>query len=186
MRSIATAIGLAIAGSAVSAETMFPVPADAEKPAHVLLSPGVAEQDYFFMKVPYPDTAVVAHYAKVFGNWVSCKPWNDGWESYADSANGANRFIHRFTRNWVSTDNHLAVSLLLQYESSGTASRPRPDNNNQFVAVLRHRVPDAKAFFADMRVQCPKAPNSRLLPDALGLPLYAAAHRAAKPGRSAD
>jgi hypothetical protein len=27
------------------------------------------------------------------------------------------------------------------------------------------------------------SPNSRLLPDALGLPLYAAAHRAAKPGR---
>ena len=183
MRAIAAAIGLAIAGSAVSAETMFPVPAGAEKPAHVVLSPGVAEQDYFFMKVPYPDTSVVGHYANVFANWVPCKPWNDGWEGYADSANGAYRFIHRFTRNWLSTDNHAAVGLLLQYESPGTAFRPRPDNNNQFVAVLRHRVADANSFFADMKVQCPKAPNSRLLPDALGLPLYAAAHRAAKPER---
>jgi hypothetical protein len=183
VRRAAAVFGLIAATVAAAADMMFPVPAGAEKPAHVVLSRGVAEQDYFFIKAPYPQTPALAHYEKVFAKWVACKPWQHDWDGYGDAANGANRYVHHFTRHWVTTDNRQAVTLLFRYESPGTAFRNRPENDNQFVAVIRHRVPDARAFLSELKVECPKAPNSRLLPDALGLPLYAAAHRAAKPER---
>ena len=183
MRRAVAVLGFLCTTAATAADLMFPVPPGAEKPAHVVLSRGVAEQDYFFMKAPYPETPALAHYEKVFAKWMACKPWEPGWDGYGDAANGADRYIHRFTRHWVTSDNRQAVTLLFQYQSSGTAFRHRPENDSQFVAVIRHRVPDARAFFADIKVDCIKAPNSRLLPDALGLPLYAATHRAAKPER---
>jgi hypothetical protein len=183
MRRAAVTVGLIVANAAVAAPTMFPIPTGAEKPGHVVLSPGTAEQDYFFMKAQFPETPALSHYAKIFADWVPCKPWAPDWDGYGDAANGANRYVHHFVRYWITTDNLQAVTLLFQYQSPGTAFRRRPDNDNQFVAVIRHRVPDAKVFLAELKVECPKAPNSRLLPDALGSPLYAAAHRAAKPER---
>ena len=166
VRTPAALIALLSATMAVAAETMFPVPLGAEKPAHVVLSRGVAEQDYFFMKAPYPETPALAHYAKVFADWVPCKPWEPEWSGYGDAANGASRYVHRFAKHWVTADNHQAVTLLFQYESPGTAFRRRPENDNQFVAVIRNRVPDAKAFFADIKIECLKAPNSTLERDA--------------------
>lgn len=145
---------------------MFPVPPGAEKPSHVVLSAGVAEQDYFWLKASYPETPALDHYAKVFADWVSCKSWEPKWFGYGDSANGASRYLHQFSRHWIARDNRRAVSLLFQYESPGTAYRNRPDNDRQFVGLIRHRVPDAAAFFADIKVECPKAPNRTADPDA--------------------
>lgn len=145
---------------------MFPVPPGADKPSHVVLSPGVAEQDYFWLNAVYPETPALSHYAKVFANWLQCKPWEPEWWGYGDSANGANQYLHQFTRHWITPDNRQAVTLLFQYTSAGTAYRKRPDNDRQFVALLRHRVPDATAFLADIKVECPKAPNSTVERDA--------------------
>jgi len=166
VRTAVAVLAFLAAGVALAAKTMFPVPLGAEKPDHVVLSPGVAEQDYFFMRAPYPVTPALSHYEKLFANWVSCKPWEPGWEGYGDAAKGANQYVHRFTRNWIASDNRLAVTLLFEYRSPGTAFRSRPENDNQFIAVIRHRVPNASAFFADIKVQCPKAPNSTVERDA--------------------
>jgi hypothetical protein len=166
MRRAAAIVGLVVVSIAMAAQTMFPIPSDAEKAGHVVLSPGTAEQDYFFIKAQFPETPALPHYAKIFADWVPCKPSSPDWDGYGDAANGANRYTHNFVRYWITADNRQAVTLLFQYYSPGTASRRRPDNDNQFVAVIRHLVPDAKAFLAELKVDCSKAPNSRLLPDA--------------------
>jgi len=54
-------------------------------------------------------------------------------------------------------DNKQAVTVLFQYTSPGTKDRPYPDNDNQFVAVLRYRSADASAFLAQTSIECPKA-----------------------------
>jgi hypothetical protein len=118
------------------------------------------------MKAPYPETPALTHYSRVFADWVPCKPWEAEWSGFGDTANGANRYVHRFARHWITADNRRAVTLVLQYESPGTAFRQRPDGETQFVSVIRHRVPDAAAFFADIKIECPKAPNPALNTDA--------------------
>ena len=134
--------------------TMFPLPPDARRPAHVVLTPGSAEQDYFWLKALYPATPALGHYTKVFARWLPCEPQEADWRSFGDASNGL--FLHQFLRYWISGDNRQAVTLLFQYTSPGTAHRARPDNDNQWVAVLRHRVPDAATFLSGMDVECPK------------------------------
>ena len=151
---------------ATAGKTMFPVPTGAEKPDHVVLSPRIAEQDYFWMKADYPSTPALEHYAKIFANWRKCGTPEKGWDGYGDLSSGQNRYVHNFVRYWVSPANDRAVTVLFQYQSAGVASRKRPDNDNQFVAVIQHRVRDAVAHFASIDVQCPKAPNTTVERDA--------------------
>jgi hypothetical protein len=151
-----------VPGPARSAPTMFPLPPGAERPGHVVLHPSIAEQDFFWMKVPYPSTPALDHYDRVFSKWHQCSSPDPGWVSYGDLADGANRFLHNFVRYWISPQNDMAVTVLLRYESQGIAYRERPDNDEQFVAVIRHRVANAAAFLADLKVTCPPAPNRRV------------------------
>jgi hypothetical protein len=141
----------------MAAPTMFPVPPDARRAAHKVLTPGSAEQDYFWLKAAYPATPALDHYSRVFAAWVPCKPLEADWSGFGDWQ--GSMFFHQFTRHWVSADNKQAVTVLFQYTSPGTKHRAQPDNNNQLVAVVRHRVPDAAAFFGESRIECPKAPQ---------------------------
>ena len=134
---------------------MFPVPREARRPSHVVLQPGSADQDYFWLKAAYPATPALDHYTNLFAKWLPCKPWKAGWWSFGDMQKGL--FFHQFLRHWVSADNKQAVTVLFQYTSPGIENRPYPDSDNQFVAVMRHRVPDAAAYLAEIKVECPNA-----------------------------
>jgi hypothetical protein len=147
-------VGLLLASAAMAAATMFPVPPHARQPSHALLQRGSAERDYFWLKAAYPATPALDHYAKLFTTWLPCRAREPGWHSFGDDRNGL--FLHQFLRHWVSADNKEAVSVLFQYTSPGSKERPAPDNDNQFVAVTRHRVADAIAFFAETGIECPK------------------------------
>jgi len=140
---------------ATADKLMFATPPGAESPRHVVVGPD-AEQDYFWLTATYPATPALAHYEKVFAAWTECKPWATGWEGYGDLASGDPRYVHRFTRNWISRDNKQAVTVLFQYQSMGAGHKERPDNDRQSVSVIDYRVPDAAAFFAEMKVTCPK------------------------------
>jgi hypothetical protein len=145
---------------------MFPVPSGAESPSHVVLSPGVGEEDYFWLKAPFPETPALPHYSKVFSDWVECKSWTAGWDGHGDASNEAKRYVHRFARHWISKENDRAITLLFQYESAGLDFRQRPDNDKQFVAVIRYKVPDAAAYFSEVKIDCTKAPNNTVERDA--------------------
>ena len=144
--------GLFMATAAIAAATMFPVPPQARQPSHTVLQRGSAERDYFWLKAAYPATPALDHYTRVFADWRPCKPPEAAWHSFGDDKSGL--FFHQFTRHWISPDNKQAVSVLFQYTSPGSRPRPSPDNDSQFVAVTRHRVPDATAFFAEAKVGC--------------------------------
>jgi len=133
---------------------MFPVPPLARQPSHAVVQRGAAERDYFWLKAAYPSTPALDHYTKVFANWLRCKTQEEGWRSFGDEQSGL--FFHQFFRYWISSDNKQAVSVLFQYTSPGSKARPNPDNENQFVAVTRHRIADASAFFAESKIECPK------------------------------
>ena len=145
---------LFLATTALAAATMFPVPPGARQPSHAVLQRGSAERDYFWLKAAYPATPALDHYTRVFATWLPCTPREAGWHSFGDDRNGL--FLHQFFRHWVSADNKQAVSVLFQYTSPGSRERPAPDNDNQFVAVTRHRVADAVDFLAETDIQCSK------------------------------
>ena len=168
MRLLCILIALlsAQAAGASDKKTMFPVPPGAEMPAHVVLSPRIAEQDYFWMKAEYPATPALEHYAKLFASWRQCGSPEKGWDGYGDLSDGQNRYLHNFARYWISPTNDRAVTVLFQYQSPGVDTRRRPENDNQFIAVIQHRVRDAAAHFASIDVRCPKAPNPTVDSDA--------------------
>jgi hypothetical protein len=145
-----------VAATASADGLMFPAPPGAELSEHVILSPGVSEQDYFWIKASYPDTPALAHYSKIFDGWLECKPWKPGWDGRGED----NRYIHRFVRNWINVENNRTVTLLFQYSSPGSKHRAHPDNDRQFVAVIRDLVPNAEWHFAQIRIDCTKARNS--------------------------
>jgi hypothetical protein len=147
--------GLGLAIDAIAAATLFPVPPGARQPSHVVVQRGSAERDYFWLKAAYPGTPALDHYTTLFAAWRPCTG-EAGWRSFGDDEKGL--FFHQFTRHWISPDNKQAVSLLFQYTSPGSKARPSPDSDNQFVSVVRQRVPDATAFFAETNVECSKAP----------------------------
>lgn len=160
MRLLFVCTAFVTSALAAPANMMFPLPQGATKPDHVVLSPRIAEQDYFWMKADYPATPALEHYSKLFAGWTECGDPAKGWDGHGDLSNGNNRYLHNFVRHWISPANDRAVTLLFQYESKGVESRRRPDNDNQFVALIQHRIPDASAHFASIEVKCPKAPNS--------------------------
>ncbi|WP_207907336.1 hypothetical protein [Paucimonas lemoignei] len=125
----------------------------------------IAEQDYFWMNTPYPSETALAHYNAIFAKWTSCKGSEYGWTSFGDLSGNESKFIHRQIKYWVNARNNQAVTLQLQYKSQGAVYRNVPDNDRQFVVVLRHKTPNAKAFLKEVGVECGMAPNSSLNTD---------------------
>ena len=151
-------VGANAAGAAD--KLMFPVAKSAEQLGHVVLQPSIAEQDHYSVNAEFPSTTVLDHYDKVFAKWVSCKTADSGWISYGDLSSGSGRFIHNNVKYWVSKDNKTAITVFLRYESKRDFDRLRPDNNRQFVGVLRHRVDDARGFLSAFHAKCPATPNT--------------------------
>jgi hypothetical protein len=140
--------------SALSGQFLFPVPTNAMAPEHGVLQPSVAEQDYFWVDEKYPASSALAHYRKVLSNWLECSGPSTDWSSYGDLSKDDERFVHARSAYWVSGDNDAAVVFLAKYESKGISWRNKPDNDNQFVAVVEYRVPNAREFLADLKVSC--------------------------------
>ena len=162
MRNAWLLIAALTAGSvaASSKGMMFPLPAGAERPAHVAMAPGTYEQDYFWIKAEYPATPALGHYEKLLAGWQRCRSKHEGWDGYGDMSTAEHRYLHNFVRYWISPQNDRAITLLFQYQSKGANCRKRPENQDQFVAVIQHWTSDAASWLANLDVQCPNAPNS--------------------------
>jgi hypothetical protein len=145
--------------AAAKGDLMFPLPPDAKEAGHVVLAQGVSEEDYFWIRASFPETPALAHYSTLFKGWLECKPWTPGWEGRRDPSHGTGRYLHRFLRHWINEENNHSVMLLFQYESADLNYPQRPDNDRQFVAIVSDRVPDAAKHFAEINVDCPKAPH---------------------------
>ena len=147
-----------------AADTMFPVPKTAYDVKHVVLKDIGTKQDYYKIKLAYPSMEVVAHYRAMFSGWLECSNKRD-WESFGDSANGKNEFVHQLIYHWVAPSNDKIVTLGLRYISPGIESRRTPVTNEQLVFLLINEpVENAKAEAEQMGSVC--APNKALNPDA--------------------
>ena len=155
-RLTATALMLSASTVGIASDSlMFPTPTNAIDPSHVVISPGASEQDYFWLKETNPGSSAIDHYSRVFAKWKPCRESESGWSTFGDRANGRDERVHQLTRYWVSTQNDTAVTVLLKYASPGaTTTRPTPASDRQFVAVVRIKVPDAKATLAGMGIAC--------------------------------
>lgn len=157
MRHLLIAVLLTYASAVVGASaSMFPLPSGAVDVGHVVLQPGVGEQDYFWFNEPYPGTTAMDHYAKVFSKWRLCRGWNEAWSSYGDVAGGRNSFVHQLVKHWTNPSNDMAVVVALKYDSPGSTYRPKPANDRQYVAVMRYKVPDASKFLVELGIKCEK------------------------------
>jgi hypothetical protein len=158
---------MTVAGCLVSLATlggsmMYPVPTGAIDAVHDVLQTNVHEQDSFWLIQKYPSSTAVEHYQRVFAGWRNCYGPEREWWSFGDHSTGEDRFIHQLLRHWLNAANDTAVTVVLRYSSSGIEDRAVPDNERQFVVVLRHRQPDAEKYLNDNEVQCEKAPNNAL------------------------
>jgi hypothetical protein len=158
MRYLAFAAAVLLgASTAISAATpMFPLPSGAIDPGHVVLQPGVGEQDYFWINEKYPGTTAMDHYSKLFSKWHLCRGWNEAWSSYVDRTGGKNTFVHQLVRHWTNPSNDMAIVVAAKYDSPGSVYRTTPDNERQYVAVMRYKVPDASKFLVELGVKCEK------------------------------
>jgi hypothetical protein len=139
---------------ALSTQTMFPVPKGALAPSHVVITPGVSEQDHFSLNERFPGTSAIEHYRGLFAAWRPCTWATAGWSSFGDLSQGDKRFIHQFARHWVNRANDTAVTVVLRYTSAGAQQREVPDNERQTVVVIRVTAPDAAKQMAELGARC--------------------------------
>lgn len=155
-----------LANSAVveAADTLFPVPKTAYDVKHVVLKDTGTKQDYYKIKLAYPSMKVVDHYRGLFPGWLECSN-KRGWESFGDSSNGKNEFVHQLIYHWVAPNNDKIVILALRYISSGIESRQTPVTNEQQVFLLVNEpVENAKAEAEKTGSVC--TPNKAVNPNA--------------------
>jgi hypothetical protein len=154
VRKLVTLAALLLAQESLATETMYPVPANALDRAHDVIQPGVSEQDSFRLRETYPGTSVVSHYQAFFSRWRSCTDDHPEWSSYEDITGQAPQFVHQLARYWTSQQNDVAVILAVRYVSSGPTSIAVPMNDQQYVTVVRLRVPNAEKQLAELGVSC--------------------------------
>lgn len=157
MRTLITAVTMLTSLSAQGAHTAYPVPKGASEIGHVILQPGVAEQDHFFFAEKYPGSSAMDHYHRVFAKWRPCY-WNEReWSSFSDLSGPKPQLIHRFVRHWASPANDIAVTVAIQYTSPGIAHQAVPANERQFVVVAIRRSTNAERDLAQIDAKCEKA-----------------------------
>ncbi len=155
MNRLAAALLLcAVPLMAAATEIMFPVPKGAKGVSHVQLGPDGGEQDYFWLDESYPSTSAIDHYSRLFAKWRPCQLPEKEWSAFGDASSDSPRFIHQLVRQWVSRSNDVAVTVLLRYSSPGLREHIVPDSNRQFVAVIRHRMPNAAQELAKTGAKC--------------------------------
>lgn len=141
--------------TAYAQPSMFPLPKGAAKPSHVVIAPGVSEQDYFWLNEAYPSSSALDHYARVFAKWRPCHQREMGWSGFGDVSGGRDEYVHQRMRHWVNAADDVAITLALRYTSQGATFHRAPDNDEQYVALIRMKQPNASATFAKMGVTCP-------------------------------
>jgi len=157
-RTISSIFLTAFSAISIAAPAMFPLPKNAFAPGHTVLEPSVAEEDYFWVNEKYPSTSAFDHYGRLFAKWHECVAKEKGWGSFGDVSDGQDSFIHQRVRFWVTPKNDVAVFVLLKYRSKGSARREKPDNEKQFVAVIKYTMPNANTVFAPFEVSCEPGP----------------------------
>ena len=155
MRNLGATIATVFTASALASGTMSPVPKGASEVGHVVLTPGVAEQDHFFLSEKYPGTTAHEHYERMFRGWRPCY-WNQrGWNKFGDAT--SNVYIHEAVRFWVNPNNDTSVMVGLRYTSPGLQPRSEPESSRQFVVLVRHIVANAEKHLAELEAKCEKA-----------------------------
>jgi hypothetical protein len=139
---------------AVGADLMFPVPKNANAPTHIVLQPSVVEEDYFWVTEKYPASSTLDYYGHVLAKWRKCTGPEKEWNSFGDLANSEPQFIHQRARYWVSAKNDAAIIVMIKYHSKGSAWRDKPDNDKQFVAVVKYTQPEARKMLDSLKVSC--------------------------------
>lgn len=156
---------LANAGNAGATNTIFPLPKAAYDIRHVVIESTGTRQDFFKVKLAYPSMEVVTHYRALFAGWSECSN-KRGWESFGDTANNKQEYIHQLIYEWVPPSNDKVVTLGLRYVSPGIATRQTPSTNEQLVFVLLNEpLPNAKAETEQKGLVC--TPNPPFKRDAL-------------------
>ena len=153
LRLIVTAV-LSIASSASGAPLMFPVPTGAIEPEHVVVVPGVSEQDHFWLKEKYPATSALSHYKKVLADWRYCPAREGGWQSFGDQSPA--QHVHQQMHHWVNIADDTVVVLGLRYTSEGVKYRAAPETDRQFVVLIRVKQKGASKSVAQMGGACGK------------------------------
>jgi hypothetical protein len=133
---------------------MFPVPAGAENFGHAIIEEHVAEQDFFTYRSKYPSTEALEHYAALLKGWIVCPGQFDGWTGYGDQANGANEYLHIYSRFFLAPNRDEAVFVFLRYKSPGLVHREVPTTDEQFVGVIRYRPKDMEEFLRMQPERC--------------------------------
>jgi hypothetical protein len=151
------AVALAAPILAFGASTMFPLPKNAVDVHHVVISPEVSEEDYFWVSEKYPASSAIDHYKRVFSKWRSCNGMEkNDWALFGDWSKGEGQFIHQRMLQWVNAADDTAVTVIAKYTSAGHTYRITPDDDRQFVAVLRFRQSNASQMLKEMNVTCEK------------------------------
>ena len=137
-----------------AAEAMFPLPLGARDFKHLVLQPDVAEQDFFSLRTQYPSTIALEHYNRVLATWRQCPGREKDWISYSDESRNTSQFVHIRSHFFATRKNDRAIAIILRYESNGAGRRAMPDDDHQFVTVVRYSVPDAAAFLSELGAVC--------------------------------
>lgn len=154
--AVLTAPGLA------SAATMFEVPAGATGTAHVVVRPGLEEEDHFVLKETYPASSAVDHYSRILQSWRPCTSPRSQWSVFGDVSGGKEQTIYELSRHWVNATDDTALILVLKYTSAGIKKRPHsntntnPDNDQQYVVLIRYKGKNASRQFSEMGLTCQK------------------------------
>jgi hypothetical protein len=133
---------------------MFPLPVGAEKFSHVTIEEHIAEQDFFTYRSKYPSTAALEHYVALLKGWTVCRGQSDEWTAYGDQANGANEYLHLYSRFFLSPKRDEAVLVFLRYKSPGLVQREVPTTDEQFVGVIRYRPREMDQFLSMQPERC--------------------------------
>jgi len=143
---------------ATAAEFMFEPPKGATGGSHIVLQPGVAEQDSFWLDEAFPSSSAIDHYSRVLAKWRACHiDGGEGWLSFTDASTVPPRFIHQFSRTWVNPSNDVMVTVAVRYASSSLENRKVPDSRRQSVVVLRHKAKNASATILPKGAKCETA-----------------------------
>jgi hypothetical protein len=156
----ALVLSLAAPEAGRAAGTMFAVPEGATKVGHVVLQSGVAEEDHFLLTEKYPGSAAADHYSRILSSWRPCTAKQTQWTSFGDINDGKEQTVHELSRHWVNKANDTSVTLLLKYTSAGIKRGAVPDNDMQYVVVVRKKLKGASKEFSDLGLTCQKAHKS--------------------------
>jgi len=151
IRNLISALVLCVAVTVLGCEKTegvpLPLPAKAKEVKHFPFEGGGAIQTNYLVDVAYPDLSVGQFYFEnVKTPWIKCFEQIPTWDSFGDSSNGKNRFVHQVLMHWINREEKKLLLVTLHYYSSGTEYRKTPENAVQYVSVVQYEQDPEEAI----------------------------------------